>query len=130
MINALTVVRTIWRSSATAVHLHLNCSYLRLYSKVVTVHTIKVYRGSGNIAPLTLNLALDRGEWSASHPNLKIKYIHCKLNLQLTLTYDRLVFTQKVSSSKQHNRFTTDKVIDIKELWNKPGGPVTVGTMG
>lgn len=51
--------------------------------------------GSGNTAPLTLNLALDGGKWSDSHPNLKIKYIHCKLNLQLTLTYDRLVFTHK-----------------------------------
>lgn len=73
----------------------MNCSYVRLYGKVVTVHTMKAKRGSGDTAPLTLNLALDRGEWSASHSNLKIKYIHCKLNLQLTLTYDILVFTHK-----------------------------------
>jgi hypothetical protein len=28
-------------------------------------------------------------------PNLKIKYIHCKLNTQLTLTYDMLVSIKK-----------------------------------
>jgi hypothetical protein len=81
-----------WKSSETAVHLHLNCLYVRLYGKVVPVHTIKAYRGHGDTAPLTLNLALDGGEWLASHPNLKTQYIHCKLNFQLTLTYDTLVF--------------------------------------
>jgi hypothetical protein len=87
MINALPVVRTIWKSSETAVHSHLNCSNVRVCGEVVHVHTIKAYRGSGDTASLILNLALDGGEWSASHPNLKIKYIHCKLNSQLTLAY-------------------------------------------
>jgi len=66
-----------------------------MYGNVVPVHIIKAYRGSGDTAPLILNLALDGGEWSASHPNLKINYIHCKLNFQLTLTYDMLVFIHK-----------------------------------
>jgi hypothetical protein len=95
MINALTVVRAIRKSSETAVHLYLHCLYVRLYGKDVPVHTIKAYRGSGDTTPLTLNLTLDGGAWSASHPNLKIQYIHCKLNFQSTLTYDMLVFIHK-----------------------------------
>ena len=106
MINAFTVVWAIWKSSETAVHLHRHCLYVRLYGKDVPVHTIKAYREIGDTAPLTLNLALHGGEWSASHTNLKIQYIHYKRNFQLTLTYDTFIHKEFLAQSS-----TTDLLL-------------------
>ena len=40
--------------------------YFTRYGEIVPVHEIKAYRGSRGIAPLILNSAPDRDEWSTS----------------------------------------------------------------